>query len=814
MISKGQSAGARWLWAALIAAIGCGDGLGANPTQTAIIDPPAQCSPDRPDCSLGQDFPDASDLDASNSAGVRFSPESDALVIDRARVLPDVDADGVPDDADACPGTPDWRSCDGDPTNDGLYATLFYDPSGSPEAERQIIAPTVADIPAIDVYFLIDATPSLAEEIAELQAGITTIIDDIRLLYGDARFGVGFYRAYPLPPLSGSYSQSPYHHLLDLTDDDALIETAVSTLNAVANMNPPGSPTAATQALYSIGSGLGLGDMVPNRGECPDPVNADIGFPCFRQGALHVVLNITDAEVYNGPRLGGPDYGDPPSAFDGTVGAGADLPPLRAFPGLLTADGAPSALDLGDLSGLSLTLMGMSTLFTDDVKTVQAAGCIPPPPMPPSPPGMDDDGRDAVLTFRFDSPPLGGFTAVANNTHWPAANVALFDDPALDPLASLACDGQSGAVGSMWGGISWTPPDSRPYYLVIDELIPTGGMENPGAFSISISHDGDPATPAWRTTDAPVSWNDVETALLASQIRVASVVTPKDSMTMPSDGNADARLIGQLTAALTKSLIPWVTELPSEIGEGLDAAVSSTVALAKTDSVYDIEIEALDDDGTGFDERSFVKTLWWDDCSVGEALECGWGAGNRCRQCDVGAAVDFDVFLSNTDVAPTTSSQVFEFELLIKADDAVEVERIPVRILVPDDVSHEFDTTPEAAFYRNVYDSTARCITPPERPKWGDLTWTGATPNDTTIVFQIRTAPTLADLATAMPAVVEIPTDTTSSVFNIRDELIADGQPWGLPYLQITAVLNPGTSPPTTPTLEGWTFEFVCEAAE
>ena len=45
-------------------------------------------------------------------------------------------------------------------------------------------------------------------------------------------------------------------------------------------------------------------------------------------------------------------------------------------------------------------------------------------------------------------------------------------------------------------------------------------------------------------------------------------------------------------------------------------------------------------------------------------------------------------------------------------------------------------------------------------------------------------------------------------------EVFADGQPYGLPYIQITAVLNPANSPPETPTLEGWTFEFVCEAAE
>ena len=156
----------------------------------------------------------------------------------------------------------------------------------------------------------------------------------------------------------------------------------------------------------------------------------------------------------------------------------------------------------------------------------------------------------------------------------------------------------------------------------------------------------------------------------------------------------------------------------------------------------------------------------------------------------------------------------------MRADDSVAVEWIPVRVMVPDAAAHEFDDVPGANFYRNVYDSIAdsagnpRCNTPPERPKWGDLTWAGTTPGASTIEFQIRTAGTTGELPTAIPAVVVIPTDTNSRTFNLTEELIADGQFWGLPYIQITAVLNATNSPPQSPTLEGWSFEFVCEAAE
>jgi hypothetical protein len=113
-----------------------------------------------------------------------------------------------------------------------------------------------------------------------------------------------------------------------------------------------------------------------------------------------------------------------------------------------------------------------------------------------------------------------------------------------------------------------------------------------------------------------------------------------------------------------------------------------------------------------------------------------------------------------------------------------------------------------------VYDSTARCITPPEHPKWGDLTWTGSTPGTSSIEFQIRTANSTADLLTAIPTIVQIQTSATTGTFNLTEELIANGQPYGLPYIQITAMLNPTNNPIVSPTLEGWSFEFVCEAAE
>ncbi len=185
-----------------------------------------------------------------------------------------------------------------------------------------------------------------------------------------------------------------------------------------------------------------------------------------------------------------PQYADE-GFLPGSILGDDTLPPVEIFPALFDADTAALALDLGDLSGRSLTLMGMSTALTNQVNTASAIGCDTMSGMPP---GADMDGKDVVLALRFDSPVMD-FEVFANNTHWPGANVALFDDALLDPLTALACDG--GTVGDgFWGKLTGFPiATAQQYYLVADGIIPAAdpGLMPEGAFSISIVHSGDPS---------------------------------------------------------------------------------------------------------------------------------------------------------------------------------------------------------------------------------------------------------------------------------------------------------------------------------
>ncbi|MEM7433758.1 MAG: hypothetical protein AAF436_01310 [Myxococcota bacterium] len=796
-----------WL-ASISAAVACA-GAGVDDSQNAVIDPPIECSPDRPDCSISMDFPTQGDLTPDNSAGLRFSDERGGLVIDRLSALPDEDGDGVPDAADECLGQPGFRApCDGDASDDGVYRTLFYDPSGTDAALRIATVPVTADIPAIDLYFLVDANVTMSEEIAELQTEISTIVADIASAFADVRFGLGISREYPDGTLAMVESQAPYHHILDLTSDVALFESAVSTLNGLERLS---DTSALSQSLYATATGQGLAGYVPNREGCPADT---VGFPCFRPDVLRVVLTLTDAEIANGPRPSSPIYALAPE-----VGS-MDLPPVTMEPGLLLADDAATALDLGDLSGRSLTLMGMSTLLNDSVSTMGVPGC-----MPGDPPMAANDDRDAVVTFRLDTPPLTDVRLRADNTHY-GANLALFDgppssdDPPMPP--AIACNGGDGMTPAVaplfWGRLAWIPMAGQQYYLVHDAQIAGSGVGNPdprGAFSISILNDDDPADVTWTTADVPVTWADTETALTDANIRVASVVSPRDMV--PNDADLDVRAMATATGAITSTGDQWVGNVATSDGEGLDAQVINTVLRIIQESNYDIEIAALDDPASGFDETAFVDALGASSCPEDPGtfgFTCDEAVDGQCPACEPGAPIDYELRLLNGVVPPIATSQVFDFELVVTADDVVEVDRIPVRVMVPDAAAHEFVAVPEANFYRNTYDSLDRCNVPPERPSWGSLTWTGDTPAGSTIEFQIRTADTEAELEMATPASIIIPTDTTDTTIDIRSELIAEGLSDGLLLIEITAMLNPSGDLLSTPELEGWAFEFTCFAAE
>jgi hypothetical protein len=175
------------------------------------------------------------------------------------------------------------------------------------------------DIRVADVYFVVDTTGSMGGAIANVRTSLSTpgtgIIDQVRVEIADVWFGVGGFDDYQVAPYGYAlYGDRAYYHLQDLTGD---IPTAQAAVNTLATHFGGDGPESLIPALWSIATGMGL----PGMGGWPTdratgaggfaacPAAMSTGWPCFRTGAVPIIVAITDIQTHNGPPLtpGGPD---------------------------------------------------------------------------------------------------------------------------------------------------------------------------------------------------------------------------------------------------------------------------------------------------------------------------------------------------------------------------------------------------------------------------------------------------------------------------------------------------------------------------
>ena len=267
--------------------------------------------------------PDFRDPDSDNDG---LSDQAERLAGTDPR-LADTDGDGVTDliETAACGGDP---SCAGDAT----------DPTGSPRTrgdfvflEPYMAAPSPprdtlvfsTDLKIADVYFLMDTTGSMGGAVTNLKDNIaSTIIPGVRAEIPDVWFGAGGFDDYPVGGYGSAASgDRAYYHLQDPTGDIATAQAGVNRLSLHYGADGPESGVAA---LWAIATGNGLagasgwtGDRSSGAGGfAACPADASIGWPCFRNGAVPIVVIITDIYQHNGP-------GGSNAYSDGTIGAHA-----------------------------------------------------------------------------------------------------------------------------------------------------------------------------------------------------------------------------------------------------------------------------------------------------------------------------------------------------------------------------------------------------------------------------------------------------------------------------------------------------------
>jgi len=322
---------------------------------------------------------------------------------------PDTDGDGVTDLIEVAGCTDD--DCAGDPLDDmsnprtrGDFVFLVpFNEASDPPRDTLDFA---TNIRIADVYLLIDTTGSMGGPITNIRTSLSTpttgVIDRIRSEIPDTWFGVGEFKDYPVSPY-GSAGDYAYRNRQDLTMDAMAAQAAVSALSASGGN---AGPESHGPALWAMATGMGLegtSGITADRTDCPMGTR---GYPCFREGAVPIVIMVTDIRMHNDP-TGGDAYND------GSLGGHA--PTYSEVVAALTANsvrvigvatgssGEPDlrslATDSGAVDGAGAPLVsrtsssGVSDVVVNQVRTLANQTPIDISVQ------YEDDAGDAVDTF-------------------------------------------------------------------------------------------------------------------------------------------------------------------------------------------------------------------------------------------------------------------------------------------------------------------------------------------------------------------------------------------------------------------------------
>jgi hypothetical protein len=238
----------------------------------------------------GDGTPDFRDLDSDNDGlGDRWETENGLDPYDE-----DSDGDGVPDLIEVGAGT-DPLDAGSNPVSEGnFYFLVPFDDDPDPTMDTLVFS---TDIQKADVFFVMDTTGSMGGEITNLKSSLSsTIIPSVAAIIPDVWFGVGRFDDYPVSPYGSASSGDVVFQLLQrMTSDVAAAQAGVNALGTHYGMDGSESDVPA---LWATATGSGLGSYLAATTSC---TTGEVGYPCFRSGAVPIVVLITDATFHNGP---------------------------------------------------------------------------------------------------------------------------------------------------------------------------------------------------------------------------------------------------------------------------------------------------------------------------------------------------------------------------------------------------------------------------------------------------------------------------------------------------------------------------------
>jgi hypothetical protein len=174
---------------------------------------------------------------------------------------------------------------------------VFVLPLGGPDQTTDL--DFTVGIRSLDVHFSVDTTGSFGGEIDELQESLLDVVlPGIRARVADATFGVSRFEDFPVEPF-GDVDDRPFRLLQGQTTDDGRAASGVARLEPLGNGFD--APEASPEALYQIATGEGLrlsGAQIVAPFERDDAAGS-LGGAGFREGALPVVVQVTDAPPHD-----------------------------------------------------------------------------------------------------------------------------------------------------------------------------------------------------------------------------------------------------------------------------------------------------------------------------------------------------------------------------------------------------------------------------------------------------------------------------------------------------------------------------------
>jgi hypothetical protein len=258
--------------------------------------------------------PDFLDLDAD---GDGLSDEEERTRYFTDPTDEDSDDDGFTDLAEVATGHNPNDATDRIP-EDTYYVVLPFEGDA---VERDLVFGTT--LRKADVFFMMDGTGSMAGERNRLVSSLATIVAQLTTTISDVGVGFGGFAGFGgeaggdctsiggiMSCADGPEGDEPFRLDQVITTDLATMQAGAMRLHA----DYGGANWASSnEALYLAATGEGFTPWLgpQNCTSVPDEVGRRYGYPCFRPGALPIMVVLTDTSSKNGPMTSGSGVYDP-----------------------------------------------------------------------------------------------------------------------------------------------------------------------------------------------------------------------------------------------------------------------------------------------------------------------------------------------------------------------------------------------------------------------------------------------------------------------------------------------------------------------